>query len=271
MSTGSGLRNNRVQSLDRALEILDLLAAGRELGVTELSRRLEVHKSTAFRLCATLLERGLVEQNPSTEKYRLGYGLVRLAGAVRAELDLSRAARPVLQSLAERSGETVNLAVLQGDEVINIDQITAPHLVVTVNWIGKQTPLHCTSNGKVLLAHLSQSRRESILAAPLKRFTPRTITDRRTLERQLRRVEEEGFAFTLEELEVGLNAVAAPVRSGDGRVGAAVSLSGPSYRVSPQRLPELGQMVREAGDAISRRLGYAVAEPARRSEERRRA
>ena len=165
MSTGSGLRNNRVQSLDRALEILDLLAAGWELGVTELSRRLEVHKSTAFRLCATLLERGMVEQNPATEKYRLGYGLVRLAGAVRAELDLSRAARPVLQSLAERSGETVNLAVLQGDEVINIDQITAPHLVVTVNWIGKQTPLHCTSNGKVLLAHLPQSRREGILPA----------------------------------------------------------------------------------------------------------
>ena len=141
---------------------------------------------------------------------------------------------------------------------------------VTVNWIGKQTPLHCTSNGKVLLAHLSQSRRESILAAPLKRFTPRTITDRRTLERQLKRVEEEGFAFTLEELELGLNAVAAPVRSADLRVSAAVSLSGPSYRVSPQRLPELGQMVREAGEAISRRLGYAEPAPARSEEERRR-
>jgi IclR family transcriptional regulator, acetate operon repressor len=270
MSTGSGLRNNRVQSLDRALEILDLLAAGRELGVTELSRRLEVHKSTAFRLCATLLERGLVEQNPLTEKYRLGYGLVRLAGAVKAELDLSRAARPVLQGLAERSGETVNLAVLQGDEVINIDQITAPHLVVTVNWIGKQTPLHCTSNGKVLLAFLPEARRERILAAPLRRFTPRTITDRRTLERQLKRVEEEGFAFTLEELELGLNAVAAPVRSADLRVSAAVSLSGPSYRVSPQRLPELGEMVREAGQSISRRLGYAEPAPAQSEEERKR-
>lgn len=259
MSTGFGVRNKRVQSLDRALEILDLLAAGREMGVTDLSRRLEVHKSTAFRLCATLQERGLVEQNPATEKYRLGYGLVRLAGAVTAEFDLSRSARPILQDLAERTNETVNLAVLQGDQVVNIDQITASHLVVNVNWVGKQTPLHCTSNGKVLLAYLDPARRERIIAAPLKRFTPRTITDRRTLERQLRRVTEEGYAFTLEELEVGLNAVAAPVRLGDGRVAAAVSVAGPSYRVSPQRLQELGQLAKAAGDAISRRLGYVGA------------
>jgi len=255
MGTGFATRN-KVQSLDRALEILKLLGTEPEMRVTDLARRLEVHKSTVFRLLSTLEEHGLVEQNPSTEKYRLGFGLVRLAGSVVAEVDLARASRPVLEELALRTGETVNLAILQGSQVVNIDQIAAPNLVVNVNWVGKQTPLHATSNGKVLLAYLPEAERQRLLAVALPRLTPRTITDARTLEKQLRRVVEDGYAFTLEELELGLNAVAAPVRAADGRVQAAVSVAGPSYRVTPQRLNELGEMTREAGEAISRRMGY---------------
>jgi IclR family acetate operon transcriptional repressor len=255
MSASFALRN-KVQSLDRALEILKLLGTEPEMRVTDLARRLEVHKSTAFRLLSTLQEHGLVEQNPSTEKYRLGYGLVRLAGSVVAELDLARVSRPVLEQLAMRTTETVNLAILQGNQVVNIDQIAAPNLVVTVNWVGKQTPLHCTSNGKVLLAYLADVERAPLLREPLHRFTPRTITDVKTLEKQLRRVVDEGYAFTLEELELGLNAVAAPVRATDGRVRAAVSVAGPSYRVTPQRLQELGALTKAAGEAISRRMGY---------------
>jgi len=257
MSTRLAIRNGRVQSLDRALEILELLASnGQEMGATELARRLEVHKSTTSRLLATLEQHGLVERNAGSEKYRLGYALVRLAGAVVAELDVARVARPLLQELAERTHETVNLAILQGDQVVNIDQIAASHLVVNVNWVGKQTPPHSTSNGKALLAFLPEAERRRVLSGSLKRFTPRTIVDRATLEKQLRRVVEDGYAFTLEELEIGLNAVAAPVRGHDGRVVAAVSVAGPSYRVTPQRLSELGEMTRETGDAISRRLGY---------------
>jgi DNA-binding IclR family transcriptional regulator len=150
----------------------------------------------------------------------------------------------------------VNLAILQGDQVVNIDQISAPNLVVNVNWVGKQTPLHATSNGKVLLAHLAADERGRLLSRVLPRLTPRTITDPRILEKQLRRVLQDGYAFTLEELEVGLNAVAAPIYGADGRVLAAVSVAGPSYRVTPQRLTELGEMTKEAGEAISRRLGY---------------
>ena len=255
MSTGFAVRN-KVQSLDRALDILKLLGSEPEMRVTDLARRLEVHKSTVFRLLATLQEHGLVEQNPATEKYRLGYGLVRLASSVVGEIDLARASRPVLEELATRTSETVNLAILQGDQVINIDQIAAPNLVVNVNWVGKQTPLHCTSNGKVLLAFLPEAERHRLLEQPLQRFTPRTITDVKTLERQLSRVREEGWAFTLEELEIGLNAVAASVRGTDGQVNAAVSVAGPSYRVTPQRLTELGEMTKEAGEAISQRMGY---------------
>jgi IclR family transcriptional regulator, acetate operon repressor len=255
MSTSFATRN-KVQSLDRALEILKLLGNEPEMRITDLARRLEVHKSTVFRLLATLEEHGLVEQNPSTERYRLGYGLVRLAGAVVAELDLARASRPVLEELAVRTGETVNLAILQGDQVINIEQIASPNLVVNVNWVGKQTPLHATSNGKVLLAHLPEADRLRLLGPALPRLTPRTITEVRVLEKQLHRVLEEGYAFTLEELEQGLNAVAAPVFAADGRVVAAVSVAGPAYRVTPHRLTELGEMTKDAGEAISRRLGY---------------
>ena len=255
MSTGFALRN-KVQSLDRALEILRLLGSEPEMRVTDLARRLEVHKSTVFRLLSTLQEHGLVEQNPTTEKYRLGYGLVRLAGAVVAELDLARASRSVLQELATRTGETVNLAILQGDQVVNIDQIAAPNLVVNVNWVGKQTPLHATSNGKVLLAYLTEDERRRLLDRSLPRLTPRTITDPRILEKQLHRVLTDGYAFTLEELELGLNAVAAPVYAADGRVQAAVSVAGPSYRVTPQRLSDLGEMTKDAAAAISRRMGY---------------
>lgn len=264
------MRNSRVQSLGRALEILELLASnGKEMGVTDLARRLEVHKSTVSRLLATLQEHGLVEQNPGSEKYRLGYALVRLAGAVVAELDVARVARPVLQELAERTHETVNLAILQGDQVINIDQIAASNLVVNVNWVGKQTPLHSTSNGKALLAFLPEAERRQVLSGPLRRFTPRTIVDKATLDKQLRRVVDDGYAFTLEELEVGLNAVAAPIHDHDGRVVAAVSVAGPSYRVTPQRLSELGEITKEAGDAISRRLGYRAGPPADASRARR--
>jgi DNA-binding IclR family transcriptional regulator len=128
--------------------------------------------------------------------------------------------------------------------------------VVLVNWVGKSTPLHCTSNGKVLLAYLPAAERARLLASPLSRLTGRTITDPAALERQLGRAVAEGYAFTLEELELGLNAVAAPVFDRSGECVAAVSVAGPAYRVTPQRLGELGQMARETGEAISRRLGY---------------
>jgi DNA-binding IclR family transcriptional regulator len=256
MSTGCDTRNT-LRSLDRGLEALELLAgAAGEMGVTELARRLDVHKSTASRLLATLQRHGLVEQDAASDKYRLGFGLARLARAANGGPDLAQAAGPALRELADRTGETVNLAVLQGHRVVNVDEVTASRQVVSVSWVGKDTPLHCTSNGKALLAFLPAAERGRILLGPLERLTARTIVDVPTLERQLGRVREDGYAFTLEELEVGLNAVAAPVRDAAGRVVAAVSVAGPAYRVPAQRLPELGEMTADAAAAVSRRLGF---------------
>ena len=249
------MSNGQIQSLDRGLRILDLLADGPQLGATELAHRLGVHKSTASRLLATLRDHELVAQNPETEKFQLAHGLVRLARAVAGEMDLVRLARPVLQELGDATRETVNLAVPDGDTIVHVDQITPPQQVVNVSWVGKHVPLHCTSNGKVLLAWMPARDRARVLRRSLQRYTPRTIVDPRLLARQLERVREDGYAFTLGELEVGLNAVAAPIRHSDGHTVAVVSVSGPSYRIPPQCLPELGERTREAADAISRRIG----------------
>jgi DNA-binding IclR family transcriptional regulator len=247
-----------VQSVGRAVRILELVAEHPgQLGVTELGRRLGVHKATAFRLVTTLAAGGLLERDPATDKYRPGFGLVRLATTALADLDVVRQARPVLEGLAEDTQETVNLAVLDGLEVVNIDQVAGGHAVLNVNWVGKRTPLHCTSNGKILLAHLPEEQREAVLAAPLDRRTPKTIGDPRILRTQLHQARRRGYAYTVEELETGLNAVAAPVRGTDGEVVAAVSVAGPAYRVTPRRIPELARAVKDAAGEISRRMGHA--------------
>lgn len=246
-----------VQSVDRALVILEMLADGpAELGVTELGSRLEVHKSTASRLLSTLTDHQLVELNPHTGKYRLAFGVVRLAGAVAATQDLVQTARPVLQDLAERSSEAVNLSVLEADQVVSLHQIAAPHVVTTIDWVGRRTPVHCSSSGKAILANLPTRDRDRLLTRPLERRTPRTITDRARLRRQLDETLRTGFAFTTEELELGLNGVAAPVRNASGQTVAAISVSGPSFRVTLRGMPALSLLVKEAAGRLSRRLGY---------------
>ena len=245
-----------LQSVRRALLALELISEHGELGVTELGRKLEVHKATASRLIATLAERGFVERDPLTEKFRLGYGLISLAGAAVGGNDLVRAARPILDELAERTTETVNLGVLTGDSVVYVDQITGTRAIVSVSWVGRRTPLHCTSNGKVILAFSTEVERERLLRAPLTKLTPRTITDVRKLRAQLEEIRVRGYAQTMEELEEGLNAVSAPVRGMTGELVAALSVSGPAFRMRPVDLPRMGKLTAEAARAISRRLGY---------------
>jgi DNA-binding IclR family transcriptional regulator len=177
-----------IQSVARAVGVLQALADSEgELGVTELGRRLGVHKATASRLVATLAEHRLVERNPMTDKYRLGFGLIHLAGSAMAGMDLTREARPVLEDLAERTQETVNLAVLDGDAVLNVDQITSPRTVASRSWVGRRTPWHCTSNGKVLVAWLTEPERGELLSVRLEPHTDKSITDRGDAARAARR------------------------------------------------------------------------------------
>jgi DNA-binding IclR family transcriptional regulator len=256
MGDGHGGDDGNLRSVRRAITALELIADAGELGVSELGRRLGVHKATASRLVATLSERGLLERDPRTEKVHLGFGLIRLAGSAMAGLDVVRIAHPILDDLADDTRETVNLGVLADDAVVYIDQVTGTRSVVAVSWVGRRTPLHATSNGKVLLAFADPDERERLLGHTLAPMTPRTVTDAAELRRQLEQVVARGYAQTLEELEQGLNAVAAPVRRADGRVTAALSVSGPAFRMRPVDLPRIARRTMEAADAVSRRLGY---------------
>jgi DNA-binding IclR family transcriptional regulator len=245
-----------VQSVARAVIVLELLADEGELGVSEIGRRLEVHKATASRLLATLATHGLVERNPATDRYRLGFGVIHLAGAALAGLDLVQQARPVMEDLAERTEETVNLGVLDGSSVVYVDQVAGTRAIVSVSWVGRRTPFHCTSNGKVLAAWAEDPVVEKLLATPLERLTPHTVADPSQLRGQLVEVRARGYAQTVEELEEGLNAVAAPVRGADGEVIAAISVAGPAFRMRPAELPRIARLTIEAASNISRRLGF---------------
>jgi DNA-binding IclR family transcriptional regulator len=259
-SVGRSREGAAVQSVDRAVTVLEILAREREAGVTEIAVELGVHKSTAFRLISVLEQRGLVEQNVDRGKYRLGVGILRLAGATAGRLEVTEQSRPVTSELALEVGETVNIALLSGPDALYVDQVAGTSAMQTRNWVGQRIPLHATSNGKALLAHLSTADRAALLTGPLEKFTRRTITSVRKLEAELAEVRRLGYASTAEELEEGLVAVAAPIRDMAGDVVASVSVSGPVYRFPKERVPELGVTVRAAADEISRRMGWTGGE-----------
>ncbi len=250
--TGSGL----IHAVQRAVALLKAFdTSPGELGVSELARAVGLPKSTVARLLTTLEHEGLVERVPGSEKYRLGFLLVRLAGRVTHFGDLRSVAHPVLVRLSERSQESVHLGVLDGDEVVNVEQIAGPHLIRETNWLGRRTPLHCAANGKAILAFQPDAVIARILSAPLAKVTEQTITDPRLIRGELAETRQRGYSATMGEVETGLNGVAAPIRDAAGNVFAAVSVSGPAYRVPLARLPELGALVVEAAAEISHRLG----------------
>jgi IclR family acetate operon transcriptional repressor len=249
-------RDPGVRSVERAIAILDVLAQGGWRTGAEIARQLHVHRSTALRLLGTLERHALVERDPRSAKYRLGRRLPQLAGVVTGESDLRSLARPVCENLAGALGETVTLDVLVGDEIVPIEQATASTSVVGVNWLGRRTPVHCTASGKVILAFGPPAVRERLLGRTLGRSTAHTITAAAELESQLAGALEDGFARTYEELEVGLDAIAAPVFAAGGEVVAALDVSGPSHRLRAEGRPELVRLTLDAAADLSRRLGF---------------
>ena len=249
-------RSAFVQSVDRAITVMEFLSRRGWSGVTEVSKELEIHKSTAYRLLTTLRDRGLVEQDAATEKYRLGFGLVALASSVTADLDVARCSRPVCERLAERTGETVTVAVLEDDDGIIIHQSNSGSSALSVNWEGQHTPLHATAAGKIFLHYMPENQRRRLLKRPPRRYTGNTITKPATLQKESHASGDRGYWYTVEELEDGLNAVAAPIRCARGAVVAAVSVSGPAFRLPEKSFEEVGGLTTEAAAEISRCLGF---------------
>ena len=257
MSNPRGESAGGVQSVDRAVSVLEILAQRGEAGVSEVAADIGVHKSTAFRLLAALEERELVEQTQDRGKYRLGFGILRLASAVPGQLDVTHQSRAICEQLAAELGETVNIAVRRSHFVVNIDQVRGPSAVATHNWVGELTPLHATSSGKVLLAYMTpEQRREVLTSSGLARLTAHTITSQQELEGQVEATARDGYAISVEELEDGLNAVAAPIRDHTSGVIAALSVSGPVYRFTEERMREVVPDIVAAAAAISQRMGH---------------
>lgn len=248
-----------VQSVDRALAILEILGRDGSAGVGEVAEELQIHKSTASRLLGSLLARGMVQQNTNRGKYELGFGILKLASTIPGRLSLVALARPVLEALAEQYKETVNLAVLREEYAVNVDQAMGPSTLATYDWLGSLTPLHATSSGKVLLAALSSDERGRILkATKLPQRTAKTIRTRTALEKELLQVVKDGYAQALEEFEMGINSYAAPVRNHLGVVVGAISISGPAFRFAPEMEPGLLEGLKQAGLQVSASLGYTA-------------
>lgn len=247
--------DSAIQSVQRAAAILRCFTkTDSDLGVTTISKELGLHKSTVSRLLSTLQREGYVEQNPETGKYRLGLTLVTLAGIVLDRIDLRTLAQPLLNQLAEATQETVNIAVLSGAECMNIGSAASPRPIQYVGRIGRRTPLHCTAAGKVLLAYILEDL-HTLLPETLPRFTQHTIVQRDILEDSLPEIRARGYAMSDQEHQEGLSAIAAPIFDHTGRVQAAVTVSGPTYRMGPEKIGAFADAVRATAAGISAQLG----------------
>ncbi len=252
-----------IQTVTNAMRLLEQFQTCEELGVTELSKRLDLHKNNVFRLLATLEESGYVEQCRGSDLYRLGTGCLELGQSFTRHRSLARHGRAALAALCEATGESAHLGMLSGHEVIHLDGEQPDRLVLTSLRVGKRLAAHCTALGKTLLAHESAEAierfdREVISDKELPERTPATITDREKFLDHLRTVASQGYALDLEEFEDGLCCASAPVRDAAGTVVAALSVSGPAHRLDERSLLHAAvPHVVEAAAQLSRDLGYA--------------
>lgn len=254
------LDGHAVRSVDRAAALL--LALGEcpaEAGVSELARRLGLHKSTASRLLATLERRGLVEQDEGSGKYRLGLAVIRLAERAERTLDLRGIALPELERLARATRETVTLGVVEGDACLTVAQVDGPSMVARSDWTGRTTPLHCVASGKVLLAAMAERDVLRIARPGLPARTEHTITGLEALLEELARIRRRGFATAFSEWIEGTNGVAVPVADARGRVIASIGVWGPAFRVTAGRVGEIVTSARATAAAVTVRLGGAAA------------
>jgi IclR family acetate operon transcriptional repressor len=238
----------QVAAVQRAIAILDELAAARtELGTNEIARRTGINVSTISRILATLAGGGLVDHIPSTGRYRVGAGVVRLAGAV--ELDIRSLARPHLEALGRRLGETVTLSVRGEHEAFTLDFVQSPLSVRSVAEAGRTSAAHATAVGKVFLAHGG-----SLPGGQLRQFTERTITDPAVLEAEVAATRQRGWAQAVGEREDDLNAVAAPVLNRTGGLAAILGVQGPAVRFSPRAMRAAVEVLCEKAALISAAL-----------------
>jgi IclR family transcriptional regulator, KDG regulon repressor len=249
--------NYIIQSVSHALDVLEQFGGEPdELGVTELSKRLKLHKNNVFRLLATLEARGYIEQNKATENYRLGIRCLRIGQRYVMQTGLLRQARPVMAQIAKTSRETAYIAVMRNGTAIPLDAVEAEQAVRMVSRIGDSLPLHCTAAGKMHLAFAEEEVRAGLPEA-LQKFTEKTIVDRHALGQQLKKIAENGYAVDMGEHIEDVRSVAVPVRDYTRVVVGSLAVSGPAYRLTQERLDkDVVPLMLKAGRDLSTRLGF---------------
>ncbi len=253
----SAIRESASNAVERALAILEAVSQ-RSDGMTnsEINRKLGIPKSTASYILRALEQRGYLRREPGTRRYRLGLKVLNLGRGVTIGLDLREVALPLLRQLVERCQLTAHLAILDQSEAVYIEKVEAPGFIKMNTWVGRRLDVHSTAVGKALVAYLPQDEAEEIVRERgLRRLTPRTITARSELMRELERVREKGYAVDDEENSLGVRCVAAPVFDRRGKVIAAVGVSGTVSQIERASLPRIADLVKEAARKISQRLG----------------
>jgi DNA-binding IclR family transcriptional regulator len=251
--------NYIIQAVAHALDVLEQFHTDAELGVTELSKRLTLHKNNVFRILATLESRGYIEQNRSTENYRLGTKCLQLGQTYIQHMGLLQQAKPVLSGIVQACRETAYVTVIRQGKVVPVDMVEPDQAVRIVSHIGESLPLHCTAAGKVHLAFETREEVQRSLLDSLQTHTEQTITNRTLLEAQLKEVSQKGYALENGEHLTDVRTVAVPIRDYTRTVVGSLAVSGPAYRIGFERLEqELAPLTIQAGKELSSRLGHPL-------------
>lgn len=252
-------KENIVKSVSRALHIIDIVSSKKDgLGVTEIAKQMDINKSSVYRILSTLARYGYIEQDEETERYKLGYKFLEMSSKLLESIDLRAEAKPYLRELEKATNEVVHLVVYDQGEVIYIEKLEGTETLRMHSKVGKRAPMHCTAVGKAILAHLPLSVVLDILERKgMPQHTDHTITDKEMFLHELAVVRQKGYALDLEENEYGIRCIAVPIFDHSGNVIAAVSVSGPTIRMTDERIEQLQAHMRHIGKQISARLGYS--------------
>jgi len=253
------IKRKTVPALKRALDVLDLLASHNgAFRFSEIQEQLKIPKASLFRILYQLLNRGYIQKDSETGRYKLGAKLVLLGTAFLDKLDVRDEARPIVKKLAQETGETVELAILNRGKILYIDKYESSESIRLVAEIGSQYPtLHASAIGKVFLAYMDKDEFNSFLKnVGLVKITERTIVDADTLIKECEEIKRKGFAYDNQECRIGVSRIASPIFNHLNKVIAAVGIAGPTFRIAPEKKEDMGQIVKKAGMDISRKMGY---------------
>lgn len=248
----------KVQSVERALSILEVLSDYNDgLGITEIGEGTGLHKSTVHRLLGTLIYKGYVIQDNINNKYKLTMKIFELGNKKIKDADILKASTPYTKELMEKVNEVVHLVIRDGVDIVYIDKVEADNTIRMASTIGRRTPLYCTSVGKSMMAFMEDKEVDNIWNnTSILKLTEKTIIDLNELKKELKKVRELGYAEDDEENEIGVRCVGAPVFNHRGEVEGAISISGPTIRVTKDKVEEYGKEVRRIANLISKELGY---------------